>query len=68
MGKRLRQIIQQLLLIFYTLKGKICIGYISKIDSNYGKQIILLMISIEEKKGRDYVAVKKLSALLNEIT
>ena len=35
-GKRLRKIIQQLLLIFCTLKKKeICPDYISKINSNY---------------------------------
>ena len=32
------------------------------------KQVILLMIPNEEKEGRHYLAVKKLSALLHGIT
>ena len=38
-------------------------AYISKIDSNSKKQIILLMIPNEEKEGWHYLAIKKLSAL-----
>ena len=43
-------------------------AYISKINSNCEKQITLLMISNKEKKGRHYLAVKKLSAWLHGIT
>ena len=69
-GKRLRKIIQQLLLIFCVLKKKkTCSAYISKINSNYEKQITLLMITNEEKEGLwHYIAVKKLSTLLRGIT
>ena len=50
--KHLRKIIQQLLLIFCILKKKeIFPAYISKHYSNREKQIILLMIPIEEKEG-----------------
>ena len=37
---------------------EICPAYISKVNSNFEKQIILLMIPIEEKKGWYYFAVK----------
>ena len=69
-GKRLRKIIQQLLLIFCVLKKKkTCSAYISKINSNCEKQITLLMITNEEKEGLwHYIAVKKLSTLLRGIT
>ena len=67
-GKRLRNITQQLLLIFYILKKKICPAVTSKIDSNCEKQIIVLMIPNEEKEGWHYLAVQKLSALLHGIT
>ena len=51
-GKHLRKIIQQLLSIFYILKKKkICLAYISKINSNFEKQVILLMIPTVEKEG-----------------
>ena len=43
-------------------------AYISKINSNCEKQIILLMIPNEEKEGCYYLAVKKWSALLHRIT
>ena len=43
-------------------------AYISKINSNCEKQIILLMIPNEEKEGWHYIAVKKLSALFHGIT
>ena len=39
-----------------------------KIISNFEKQIILLMITNEEKEGWRYFAVKELSALLTGIT
>ena len=38
-----------------------------KINSNYEKQTILLMIPNEGKKGWYYLAVKKLSTLLKRI-
>ena len=41
---------------------------ISDINSNCAKQIILLMISNEEKESWHYLAVKTLSALLKKIT
>ena len=51
------------------IKGKgICLAYISKINSNCENQIILLMISNKENEGWHYLEVKRLSALLHEIT
>ena len=47
-------------------KEKIYPAYVSKHSSNHEKQVILLMISNREKWY--YLAVKKLSALLREIT
>ena len=68
-GKRLRKIIQQIALnILYIKEKEICPVYISKINSNCEKQIILLMIPNEENVGWHYLAVKKLSALLHGIT
>ena len=49
-------------------KKEICPAYISKINSNYEKQIVLLMIRNEEKEGWNYLAVKELSILLRGIT
>ena len=46
----------------------ICPAYISKINVNCEKQIILLMIPNEEKEGWHYLTVKKLSALLHRKT
>ena len=43
-------------------------GYISKINSNCEKQIIPLMISSKENEGYCYLAVKKLTVFLREIT
>ena len=54
--------------VLYTKEMKICPPYFSKINSNCAKQIILLMIPNEEKKGWHYLAVTKLSALLKTIT
>ena len=51
----------------YIKEKEICLAYISKITSNYEKQIILLMIPNEEKEGWYYLAVKKLSTLLRGI-
>ena len=42
--------------------------YVSKLNSNCEKQIILSMIPKEEKEGWHYLAVKKLSTLLRGIT
>ena len=39
-------------------------AHISKVNSKWEKQIILLMIPHEEKESWYYLAVKKLSALL----
>ena len=52
-GKYVRKIIQQLLLIICILKKKIeiCPAYISKTISNCEKQIILLMIPKKKKDG-----------------
>ena len=47
--------------IWYIKEKEICPAYISKINSNFEKQIILLMISNEEKEGWHCLAVKKLS-------
>ena len=39
-------------LIFYILKKEIFPAYISKINSNFEKQIILLVFPNKEKEGR----------------
>ena len=44
-----RKIIQQLLLISYTTEKEIYPAYISKINSNCEKEIIILMTANEEK-------------------
>ena len=61
--------------VLYAKKEKICPAYISKYNLNREKQVIPLMISNGEKlreaksKGQwNYLAVKKLSALLRGIT
>ena len=54
--------------ILYIKEKEICPAYISKINSNCKKKIILLMIPNEEKEGQHYLAVKKLSTLLRGIT
>ena len=56
-GKKLRKIIEQLLLTFCMLK--IYPAYVSKYNTNHEKQVILLMIPNGE--GWNYLAVKKLS-------
>ena len=49
----------------YIKEKEICPTYISKPNSSCEKQIFILMIPNEEKKGRwHYLVVKKLSALL----
>ena len=54
--------------ILHIKRKEICPAYISKINSNCERQIILLMNPNKEKEGWHYLAVKKLSALLHEIT
>ena len=44
--------------ILYIKEKEICPAYISHINSNCEKQIILLMIPNEEKEGSGYLAVK----------
>ena len=46
----------------------ICPAYMSKINSNCEKEVILLMIPNKEKEGWHYLAVKILSALLKGVT
>ena len=59
-GKRLRKIIQQLPLnILYIKEKETYPAYISTHKSTREKQIILLMISNEEKEGWHYLTVKK---------
>ena len=57
----MENVIKQLVLIFCIFpKTEICPDYISKINLNCEKQIILLMILDEEKEGLwHYLAVKK---------
>ena len=50
--------------ILFIIKKEIRPAYISKINWNCEKQILLLIISSEEKEGWHYLAVKKLSVLL----
>ena len=58
-GKRLRKIIQQLLLMFYTVKKWEYVQRIfQKFNLNREKQIIILIIPNEEKEGWHYFAVK----------
>ena len=45
--------------ILYIKEKEVCPAYISKINLNWKKQIILLMIPNEEKEGWHYLAVKK---------
>ena len=55
--------------ILYLKEKEILPVYISNHNSTRKKQIVLLMISNEEKEGQwHYLAVKKLSALLPGIT
>ena len=54
--------------ILYTKQKEICPAYVSKVNSNCKKQIVLLMIPNEEKEGWHYLAVKKLPKLLRGIT
>ena len=50
--------------ISYIKEKEIVPVYVLKHNSTCEKQIILLMIPNEDKEGWDYLAVKKLSALL----
>ena len=52
--------------MLYEKEMKICPAYIPKYKSTIEKQIILLMVLNLEKKGCDYLAVKRLSALLHD--
>ena len=54
--------------ILHIKEKEILPAYISKHNSTCEKQIILLMIPNEEKKGWHYLPIKKLSALLHRIT
>ena len=54
--------------VLYDKKEKIYPAHVSKHNSNHDKQVILLMISNGEKGRWHCLAVKKLSALLGEIT
>ena len=54
--------------ILYIKEKEICPAYISKINSNCEKQIILLMIPNKEKEGWHYLVIKTLSTLLRRIT
>ena len=54
--------------ILYIKEKEICPAYISKINSNCEKQIILSMILNEDKEGWHYLAVKNLSTLLRGVT
>ena len=51
--------------LLYMKEMKICPAYISKIDSNPEKQIILLMIPNLEKEGWHCFVIRKISALLH---
>ena len=53
--------------ILYTKEKEIFPAYISKINSNCEKQIIILIIPQKEKEGQHYLALKKLPTLLREI-
>ena len=57
-GKDLKKIIRQLLSVFHILKKKLYLAYISKINSNFEKKKILLMIPNVDKEGWNYLAVK----------
>ena len=56
--KTLRNITQQLLLIFCIVKKEICPANVSKINSNCEKQIILLKIPNKQKEGWHYLSIK----------
>ena len=47
---------------------KICPTYISKNNTNYEKQIVLLMIPNKQKRKLALSCIKNLSALLRDIT
>ena len=65
-GKNLRKITKQLLLMFCMLKRKNITSLLSNNNSNCEKQVLLLMI--QNGEGWHYLAVKTLSALLSGIT
>ena len=55
------------LIILYIKEKEMCPGFISKINLDCEKEIILLMTPNEEKVVWNYLTVKKLSALLRGI-
>ena len=57
-----------LLIFFHIVEKKICSGFISKINSNCQRQIIILIIPNKEKEVWHSLAVKKLSTLVRGIT
>ena len=67
-GKKLRKIIQWLLLMCYILKKeeKMDSTYVSKHNSKYKKEITLLPIS--NQKGWHYIAVKTIRIVIRNIT
>ena len=56
-GKRLRKVYREFLLIFFILNKKKFPAYNSEINSNFEKKIIVLMIANKEKEGWHYLAV-----------
>ena len=54
--------------VLYIKEMEICPAYVSKINWDCEKQIILLMIPNEEKEICHYLVVKKLSVLLRGTT
>ena len=59
-GKNLRKMIEQIALDFlHAKKAKLCPSYVSKRNSNPGKQVIHVIIPYGE--GWYYLALKKLS-------
>ena len=64
---RLEKIPSITLNVLYTKEMEIFSAYISKISSNFEKQIFFLMIPNKEKEGWHCPAVKKLLALLRGI-
>ena len=54
--------------ILYIKEKEKCPPYISKNNSNYERQTILLMIPNKEKEGWHHLAAKKLFALLGGLT
>ena len=66
MEKKIKNDVTIALNVLYAKKEKIYPAYVSKHNSNYQKQVIILMIPNGE--GWHYLAVKKLSAIFRGIT